>query len=83
MIFPPHLPVALFQAGLSLLILVSAAKNNTVDDQDPLFHFSTGSDGWERITTNLNSKGGNLDNDNGHMLSLSPHSSANITYTCA
>jgi hypothetical protein len=83
MMFLPHLPIALFQAGLSLLTLVSAATNYTVDDQDPLFHFSTGSDGWQNITTNNISMEVNLDIDKGHRLSNSSKSSANITYTCA
>ena len=76
MIFPPHFPVALLlQAALCL-----AATNYSIDDQDPLFQYS-GS--WQRITTNLNSAGGNLDKDGGHMLTMTGGSSATITYTCA
>ena len=78
MIFPPHLPVALLlQAALCL---ASSTANFSIDDQDPLFQYS-GS--WVRITTNLNSTGGNLDKDGGHMLTYTPGSSATITYTCA
>ena len=78
MIFPPLLPVALLlQAALCL---ASAATNYSVDDQDPRFKYS-GS--WERITTNLNSAGGNLDIEGGHMLAYAAGSSATITYTCA
>ena len=77
--FPPHLPVALvLQAALCLV--ASAATNYSIDDQDPLFQYF-GS--WQRITTNLNSAGGNLDDNGGHMLTYTAGSTATITYTCA
>ena len=83
MISPPHLPAAalLLQAALSLVVVVSAATNFSVDDQDPLFIYSGA---WERNTLNLNiTTGENMDKDGGHMLATSPQSSATITYTCA
>ena len=79
MMFPPHLPVALVLQG-ALCLVASAATNYSVDDQDPLFQYF-GS--WQRITTNLNSAGGNLDDNGGHMLTYTVGSSATITYTCA
>jgi hypothetical protein len=78
MISSPHLPLALLLAALCLV--VSAATNYSIDDQDPLFKYS-GS--WERNTINLNvNTGANMDKDGGHMLAT-PGSSATITYTCA
>ena len=82
MISPPHLPIALLlQAALCL---VAAATNYSIDDQDPLFHyFPNNLTVWERITTNVNSAGGNLDKEGGHRLTGTPGSYATITYTCA
>ena len=77
MISPPQLPVALL---LQVALCLAAATNISIDDQDPLFHYY-GS--WQRITTNLNSAGVNLDMDGGHMLTYTAGSSATITYTCA
>ena len=82
MILPPHLRVALLlQAALCLVTF--AATNHSVDDQDPLFqYFPNNPTVWERITTNLNSAGGNMDKDGGHMLTGTGGSYATITYTC-
>ena len=81
MVSPPHLSVPLLLLAV-LCLVVSAATNYSVDDQDPLFRYS--GPGWERNTQNLNiSTGANLDKDGGHMLATSPSSSATITYTCA
>jgi len=79
MISPPHLLVAiLLQAALCLV--ASAATNYSVDDQDPLFHYS-GS--WAPATTNINGAGENMDKNGGHMFTFAAGSSATITYTCA
>ena len=83
MISLPQLPVALLlQVALSLM--ASATKNHSVDDQDPLFqYFPNDLNVWERITTNLNITGGNLDKDGGHRLTGTEGTYATITYTCA
>ena len=77
MMFFPHLPVVfLLQVAFCL---ASTATNYSIDDQDPLFTYSPS---WTRITDNLNSSGGNMDIDGGHMLTRTP-GTATITYTCA
>src|SRR5437016_4419986 len=73
MISPPL--ALLLQAALCLVASAQAATNYSVDDQDPLFHYSGH---WERIT---GSDG--MDMDGGHMLASDPGLSATITYTCA
>jgi hypothetical protein len=78
--FPSHLPLALLLQATLCLLVASGATNYSVDDQDPLFQYS-GS--WQRITTNLNSAGGNMDEDGGHELTYTAGSFATITYTCA
>ena len=83
MIPPPHLRVALLLQA-TLCLVVFAATNHSVDDQDPLFqYFPNDLAVWERITTNLNSAGGNMDKDGGHRLTGTGGTYATITYTCA
>ena len=83
MISPPLLPVALLLQAAALSLVVSAATNRSVDDQDPLFqYFPNDGTVWERITTNLNSAGANMDKDGGHMLTGTAGAYATITYTC-
>ena len=80
MVYLPHLPVALLlQAALCLV--ASAAKNYSIDDQNPLFKYSGP---WQRITHNVNTTTlENLDKDGGHMMTDNSSASATISYTCA
>ena len=68
MISPPY-----FVVLLAAHLVASAARNHSIDDQNPLFKYSKG---WVRIT-------GDMDKDGGHHLAESPELSATITYTCA